>query len=64
MYGEYLIPANTKRGRLLFGWFRPFDLILFGAGVLVTIAFVILIPMTSALMTAVISKYRTWHAAR
>ena len=51
---NYLIPANTKKGQLILGLFRPFDLILFGAGVLVTIAFVILIPMTSALMTVVI----------
>ena len=37
MYGDYLIPANTKRGKLILGWFRPFDLALFGTGVLVTI---------------------------
>lgn len=37
MYDNYLIPANTKRGKLILGWFRPFDLVLFGTGVLVTI---------------------------
>ena len=26
---NYLIPANTKRGQLILGLFRPFDLILF-----------------------------------
>lgn len=36
MYDQYLIPANTKRGRLILGWFRPFDLALFGTGILVT----------------------------
>ena len=31
--GGYLIPANTKRGQLIFGMFTPPDLILFGCGV-------------------------------
>lgn len=33
---EYLIPANTNRGKLIFGFFRPIDLIVFGCGVVVT----------------------------
>ena len=37
MYDQYLIPANTKRGRLILGWFRPFDLALFGTGILITV---------------------------
>ena len=37
MDNQYLIPANTKRGRLILGWFRPFDLALFGSGILVTL---------------------------
>lgn len=37
MNGQYLIPANTKRGKLILGWFRPFDLALFGSGILVTL---------------------------
>ena len=36
MYDQYLIPANTKRGRLLFGWFRPFDLALVATGIAIT----------------------------
>ena len=31
--GGYLIPANTKKGQLIFGMFTPPDLILFGCGV-------------------------------
>lgn len=31
--GGYLIPANTKRGQLIFGVFTGPDLILFGTGV-------------------------------
>ena len=34
---NYLIPANTKKGQLILGIFRPFDLILFGAGASVSL---------------------------
>ncbi len=37
MYNQYLIPANTKRGQLILGWFRPFDLALFSSGVLISL---------------------------
>lgn len=38
MYDDnYLIPANAKKGTLIFNLFRPFDLILFGSGVLITL---------------------------
>ena len=37
MFNQYLIPANTKRGKLILGWFRPFDLALFGSGILVSL---------------------------
>ena len=33
MDGNYLIPANANRGRLIFGYFRPVDLIIFAVGV-------------------------------
>ena len=32
----YLIPANSNRGKLIFGFFRPIDLIVFGIGVATT----------------------------
>jgi len=31
--GNYLIPANANRGRLILGYFRPIDLIIFLIGV-------------------------------
>ncbi len=31
--GGYLIPANTKKGQLIFGVFTPPDLLIFGIGV-------------------------------
>ena len=40
MDGNYLIPANTKRGQLIFGLFRELDLIIFGVGV--TLSFVLM----------------------
>ncbi len=43
----YLIPANTKKGTLILGIFRPFDLILFGAGVLITLILLLIMPMGS-----------------
>ena len=38
MYEDsYLIPANAKKCTLIFNLFRPFDLILFGSGVFITL---------------------------
>ncbi len=51
---NYLIPANTKKGNLILGLFRPFDLILFGTGVLITVVFLALVTLTSTLMTIII----------
>ena len=30
--GNYLIPANSKKGQLIFNYFRPIDLAIFGTG--------------------------------
>jgi hypothetical protein len=48
---NYLIPANTKRGQLILGLFRPFDLYLFGGGVLVTFILIAFLPLTSTTVT-------------
>ena len=45
MNGNYLIPANAKRGQYIFGLFRPGDLIIFGIGVTATLILVALMPM-------------------
>lgn len=42
---NYLIPANTKKGSLILGIFNPFDMILFGVGVLITLVLLIAMPM-------------------
>lgn len=44
---NYLIPANTKQGQLIFSIFRPFDLMLFGAGILITILLLAICPLTN-----------------
>ena len=51
MYDNYLIPANTKRGKLILGWFRPFDLYLFGGGILVTFILIAFLPLSSTIVT-------------
>ena len=43
----YLIPANSKRGTLIFNIFRPFDLILFSVGVVVTLLMLAVVPSTN-----------------
>ena len=37
----YLIPANSKKGQLIFNFFRPVDLIIFGIGC--AISFILLL---------------------
>lgn len=54
MYNDYLIPANTKRGKLILGLFRPFDLMLFGTGFFVTIVLLAFLPLTSTLVTVLV----------
>ena len=49
MNNQYLIPANTKRGQLILGWFRPFDLALFGCGILVTLILLAFIQLDDTL---------------
>ena len=51
---NYLIPANTKKGQLILGLFRPFDLILFGTGVLITIILLAIVPLDSTLVTILV----------
>lgn len=45
MNQNYLIPANTKRGQLIFGLFTPIDLTIFLSGLIVTFLLVMFLPM-------------------
>jgi hypothetical protein len=40
---QYLIPANTKKGELIFGIFKPIDLWIFGVGIGLTLGILILL---------------------
>lgn len=43
MNNMFLIPANAKKGTLIFNVFRPFDLILFGVGIGISLILLMLI---------------------
>lgn len=49
----YLIPANTKKGLLIFNIFNPSDLILFGVGIVISII-LLLIFGTDDIITSII----------
>ena len=51
---NYLIPANTKKGQLILGIFRKFDLILFGSGILLTMLLLAFLPLSSTLVTILV----------
>ena len=46
---QFLIPANTKKGSLIFGIFQPIDLTIFGVGVGVTLLALVLISSFNVL---------------
>ena len=45
---QFLIPANTKRGQLIFSMFRPVDLAILMTGVTITFALLIVLSKTNA----------------
>ncbi len=51
---NYLIPANTKKGQLIMGMFKPFDLVLFGTGILITFIFLAIMPLSSTFVTILV----------
>lgn len=50
MNNTYLIPANAKKGTLIFNIFRPFDLALFGIGVGISLLLVMLLPSSNIIL--------------
>ena len=51
---QYLIPANTKKGQLILGMFKPFDLVLFGTGILITFILLAILPISSTFATILV----------
>ena len=50
---DYLIPANTKKGQLIFGMFKPFDLMLLSIGVLISIAILAFVPISNTVLVLI-----------
>ena len=53
MNGTYLIPANTKKGQLIAGWFTPPDLILFVTGVSISFLLLLILGVNETLRAIV-----------
>lgn len=51
MNNSYLVPANAKRGTLIFNIFRPFDLILFGIGMVTSLLLLAIFSSSNILLT-------------
>lgn len=46
MEQQYLVPANSKKQSLIFGYFKPADLIIGGIGLALTFLLLITLPVT------------------
>ena len=44
---NYLIPANSNNGKLIFSVFRPFDLILVSSGIFISILLLVILQPSS-----------------
>lgn len=53
MNNTYLIPANSKKSLMIFGLFYPFDLILFGTGIGITLILLMILPLESITMSII-----------
>lgn len=49
----YLIPANAKKGTLIFNVFRPIDLIIFATGIVISLLSLIIIQSSNVGLTIV-----------
>ncbi|NLA33459.1 MAG: hypothetical protein GX861_01145 [Tenericutes bacterium] len=50
----YLIPANAKRGSLIFNVFRSIDLIIFGIGFAISMILIMFVPMNNLVITILV----------
>ena len=49
----FLIPANAKRGTLYFNIFRPVDLIIFGAGIALSLGLLVVLQTSNIVMSII-----------
>ena len=50
---DYLMPAGSKKQMLIFGIFKPFDLILFGSGAAISILLLMILSPASFLFAMI-----------
>lgn len=50
----YLIPANSKRGQLIFNYFRPVDLMIFGIGLAASFLLLVIIGTATLVQTLIV----------
>lgn len=44
---SYLVPANSKKGTLILNVFLPFDLIMFGSGIFISLLLITIMPSSN-----------------
>lgn len=44
---SYLVPANSKKGTLILNTFLPFDLIMFGTGIFISLLLITVMPSSN-----------------
>lgn len=49
----YLVPANAKKGTLIFNIFRPFDLIMFSVGAVVSLLLLVIVNSNDTIMVLI-----------
>ena len=49
----YLVPANAKKGTLIFNIFRPFDLIMFGIGAFVSLMSLVIVNSNDSVLVLI-----------
>ncbi len=50
---NFLIPANSKKSMMIFGLFYPFDLILFGSGIGITLLLMMFLPISDTMLALI-----------
>ena len=49
----FLVPANAKKGTLIFGIFRPFDLTLFGTALVISLCLIAFFSSAGTIATII-----------
>ena len=49
----YLVPANAKKGTLIFNIFKPFDLIMFGTGAFVSLLLLVMVDSNDSILVLI-----------